>query len=355
MGNELKKIKEDLYWRIRNLLDERTQVALIPTRARDLREERAEFLIDQDASHTDNEIALTVAGQRKVLDCGAQSNTFFMPWGKDGYELRVFLHRVEPEAFDFSLFYRAYERLGDVLSAFATYAGFRVTVNALAYVDPATQRGFGICVTRDFIAMLTLFGLDIRLFDAGMAGAFQDEGKFFQFLTQSPYFCRAAYAPPQERTRGKPSRRTMMLRDFSRWLGKQPQGAIREYQGDQAALQAEMLARARQQFPVLATTLDGVTPATHDQVFNSPWDRRTVEEITAEVLGDIEALRLDADITSRPAFRMALRRLQEQAGDRSQFQTWLAGHDRAGVIAEIQKLRADLKPTGLRERTPQPR
>ncbi|WP_417276612.1 hypothetical protein [Castellaniella sp.] len=350
MSSAYMKVKEDLYWRIRNLLDESTRVALIPTRAREPREERAEFLIDQDASHSDSEIALTVAGQRKVLDCGVQSNTFFMPWGQDGYELQVFLHRIEPESFDFALFYRAYERLGDVLAAFAAYAGFRVTVNALAYVDPATQRSHGICVTRDFIAMLTLFGLDVRLFQAGMAGAFEDEAQFFAFLTQSPYFCRAAYAPPQERTRGKPSRRTMVLRDFSRWLGKQPPGVIREYPGDQAALRAEMLTRVRRQFPALAVSLDGVTSASHEQVFNSPWDRRTVETILVEVLGDAEVVRREADITSRPAFRMAIRRLKERFEDRRQYQAWLASQSRAAVIAEIQALRDNLKPTGYRER-----
>lgn len=334
------QVKEELFWRIRNLVDGGTRVAAIPTHKRSEREERAEVLIDQDASHTDSEIALTVANQRRLQNCGVQSNSFLASWG-DGQMLQVFIHRIEPEAFDFALDYRSYGRVGDFIGSLVIHAGFRPAVDALYYLDPETLQGYGVCVTHDFRAVLALFGFDPDAFRKGIAGAFESQDYLYLFLASSPYFCAEAYRPaPDMASKNRPSSKMIARRDFYRWLKAPAQaGLCRNDEPKQDVFRAEMLARARQRFPDLARVLDGVTAGNRSSVFNCAPDRRSALEQIETVLGDLERLRQDADITSRPAFRVAVRKVRDQSGGRAQFQRWLESVARGDVIARIKEVR----------------
>lgn len=322
------KFSVALFKRIKGLVDEHTRVAIIPGAPSQSGYSRVDMLIDQDSSHSCAEIARMIVRQRHKLD---SSYTLYFHKTVNSQDIRVYLHTIEAEAFDFAMRYKAFNGLGAIIGVLAKHAGFRLSAHGLTYLKSGTPtpdiNDLGMLVTREWTAMLRLLGYSPKQYQMGFAGEFKNPEFVYEFAAHSPFFSKAIFEQRNVEPESADENEQLTLRGFIDWLKHPNQANIYQApQRSQRELAGLLLERATSQLPDFDAALKRGDVAKIDT-------RKAMHLVMDRY--DRDKLKADAGIISTATLRTAVRLLQAEQGGREGFDAWLQSNNYDDLVAQI--------------------
>lgn len=267
------------------------------------------------------------------------SFTLYFHKSVNSQNIRIYLHAVEYEAFDFALQYKAFNGIGAIIGVLAKQAGFHLSPHGLTYVKPdapATEaNGLGMLVTRDWRDMLLLFRYSPKQYKQGYDGLFKNPEEAYEFAAHTAYFNKAMFSAPYAMPDSIDMNEQGALAGFMDWVHHPNQADI--YQSAEhhhAQLADSVMDRARRQFPDFQAALERGDTESIDI-------RKAADQVTAQ--HDRNQLMADAGISSRTTFRTATRWLQREQGGREGLDRWLLSTTYNDLVARLADLKADIE------------